>query len=96
MTAETCPSGDPTCTQTITIPNEANRIDVAADLLSPYNFGWAYLNLQHPDIIAAYGDSYAQMWLTATMDAEGRFSVGFSGIQLDNANAPITTLIPVP
>jgi hypothetical protein len=96
VTSETCPSGDPTCTQTITIPNEANRIDPAVDLLSPYNFGWAYLNLQHPDIIAAYGDTYAQMWLTATMDAEGRFSVGFSGIQFDNANAPITTVIPVP
>jgi hypothetical protein len=29
------------------------------------------------------------------MDAEGRFSVGFSGIQLDNANTPTTTFIPV-
>jgi hypothetical protein len=94
VTSEECPSGDPTCTQTILIPNEANRVDVAADLLSPFNFGWAYLNLQHPD--TAYADPYAQMWLTATMDAEGRFSVGFSGIQLDNANAPVTTFIPVP
>ncbi|MES1242302.1 MAG: hypothetical protein ABUT39_11840 [Acidobacteriota bacterium] len=94
VTSEDCPSGDPTCTQTILIPNEANRVDVAADLLSPFNFGWAYLNLQHPD--TAYADPFAQMWLTATMDAEGRFSVGFSGIQLDNANAPITTIIPVP
>jgi hypothetical protein len=95
VTAEDCPSGDPTCTQTIVIPNEANRVDVAIDLLAPYDFGWAYLNLQHPDIIAAYGDTYAQMWLTATMEAEGRYSVGFSGIQLDNANTPNTTLIPV-
>ena len=94
VTSEECPSGDPTCTQTILIPNEANRVDVAADLLSPFNFGWAYLNLQHPD--TAYADPFAQMWLTATMDAEGRFSVGFSGIQLDNANAPVTTVIPVP
>ena len=94
VTSEECPSGDPTCEQVVVIPNEANRIDVAADLLSPFNFGWAYLNLQHPD--TAYADPYAQMWLTATMDAEGRFSVGFSGIQLDNANAPTTTVIPVP
>jgi hypothetical protein len=36
------------------------------------------------------------MWVTAVMNAEGRFSVGFDGVQLDNANAPITTLIPVP
>jgi hypothetical protein len=94
VTSEECPSGDPTCTQTILIPNEANRVDVSADLLSPFDFGWSYLNLQHPD--TAYGDPYAQMWLTATMDAEGRFSVGFSGIQLDNANTPTTIIIPVP
>jgi hypothetical protein len=96
VTSEQCPSGDPTCTQTILIPNEANRIDVAADLLSPFNFGWAYLNLQHPDIAYPDPDTFAQMWLTATMDAEGRFSVGFSGIQLDNANDPITGSIPIP
>jgi len=96
VTAEECLSGDPTCEQIVVIPNEANRIDVAADLLSPFNFGWVYLNLQHPDIIAAYGDDDAQSWTTAVMDASGRFSVGFDAIQLDNANAPITTLIPVP
>ena len=58
VTAEECLSGDPTCEQTITIPNEANRIDVAADLLSPFNFGWVYLNLQHnnPGFVAIYGD----------------------------------------
>jgi hypothetical protein len=97
VTSETCPSGDPTCTQTILIPNEANRVDVAADLLSPFNFGWAYLNLQHPD--TAYTGtyaSYAQMWLTVTMEAEGRFSGGFSGLQLDNANAARTSILPVP
>ncbi|MES1242294.1 MAG: hypothetical protein ABUT39_11800 [Acidobacteriota bacterium] len=94
VTSEECPSGDPTCTQVVVIPNEANRVDVETDLLCPFDFGWTYLNLQHPD--TAYADPYAQMWLTATMDAEGRFSVGFSGIQLDNANAPITTIIPVP
>lgn len=93
VTNEDCPSGDPTCEQEIGIPNEAQRVDVAADLLSPFNFGWAYLNLQHPD--TAYADPYAQTWVTTTMDAEGRFSVGFDAIQLDNANAPMTTFIPV-
>jgi hypothetical protein len=73
------------------IPNEANRINVALDLLSPFNFGWAYLNLQHP--ATAYPDPYAQMWLIAMMDAEGRFSVGFDGVQIDNVSAPITTPI---
>lgn len=93
VTTENCPSGDPTCEQEVGIPNEAQRVDVAGDLLTPFDFGWAYLNLQHPD--TAYGDPYAQTWVTTTMDAEGRFSVGFDAIQLDNANAPVTTVIPV-
>lgn len=95
VTNEECPSGDPTCEQVVTIPNEAQRVDVAGDLLSPFDFGWAYLNLQHPDVIAAYGDDDAQSWVMTVMDAEGRFSVGFDGIQLDNANRPIATFIPV-
>jgi hypothetical protein len=96
VTSEECPSGDPTCTQTILIPNEANRVNVAADLLSPFDFGWVYLNLQHPDTATAYADPFAQMWLTVTMTGEGRFSGGFSGLQLDNANAPRTSNLPVP
>ncbi len=98
VTAEECLSGDPTCEQTVTIPNEANRIDVATDLLAPFNFGWAYLNLQHnnPGFVAIYGDAFAQSWTTAVMDASGRFSVGFDAVQLDNANTPNTTIIPVP
>jgi hypothetical protein len=94
VASEECPAGDPTCTQTILIPNEANRIDVAADLVSPFNFGWAYLNLQHS--ATAYADPYAQMWLMATMDAEGRFSGAFSGLQLDSANDPILDHLDVP
>jgi hypothetical protein len=88
----TCPSGDPTCSQTITIPNEAQRVDVAEDLLAPFDFGWVYMNLQHSKL-TPYGDPYAQAWVTAVMDAEGRFSVGFDAVQLDNANNPNTALI---
>jgi len=89
-----CPSGDPTCTQTITIPNEAQRVNVAEDLLSPFDFGWVYLNLQHSKL-TPYADPFAQAWVTTVMDAEGRYSVGYQGIQLDNANRPNTTIIPV-
>ncbi len=85
---EDCPVDEPTCTQGVLIPNEANRVDVAADLLAPFNFGWAYLNLQHTSVV--YPNP--QMWLTVTMESEGRFSGGFSGLQLDNANAPIFNL----
>jgi hypothetical protein len=95
VTNETCPSGDPTCEQEVTIPNEANRVDVAADLLSPFNFGWAWLNLQHTEVTPIYGDTAAQTWVTAVMEAGGRYSVGFDAIQLDNANTPNTVIIPV-
>jgi hypothetical protein len=93
--AEDCPSGDPTCEQVISIPNEAQRVDVAADLLSPFDFGWAYLNLQHDAILPIYGDDDAQAWVTAVMDAEGRFSVGLDAVQLDNANTPNAIILPV-
>jgi hypothetical protein len=96
VTQAECPSGDPTCTQIVTIPDEAQRVDVATDLLAPFTFGWIYLNLQHNEIIAAYGDDDAQAWVTTVMDAAGRFSVGFDAIAFDNANTPVTTIIPVP
>ena len=98
VTADDCPSGDPTCEQEILIPNESQRVDVALDLQSPFDFGWAYLNLQHNNagFVAIYGDPYAQSWVEPVMDADGRYSVGFAGIQLDNANTPNTIFIPVP
>jgi hypothetical protein len=95
VTSATCPSGDPTCTTTITIPNETQRVDVATDLLSPFDFGWAYLNLQHNKIIGAYADPFAQSWVAVNMSAEGRYEVGYPGTALDNANTPTTTVIPV-
>jgi len=94
VTTENCPSGFD-CGVDIVIPNEAQRIDVETDLLTPFDFGWAYLNLQWGPL-PAYQDPYAQMWLTTVMDATGRFSVGFDGVQLDNANFPTTIIIPFP
>jgi hypothetical protein len=82
--AEPCWWGEPGCTPTVLIPNAANRIDAAIDLPTPFNFGWIHLNLQHPAI--TYPDPYAQMWLTTVVDTDGRFSIGFPAIQLDNAN----------
>jgi len=93
VTIDECPSGDPTCEQEVSIPDEAQRVDVAVDLLAPFNFGWVWLNLRHADTV--YPDGLAQMWLETVMDAEGRFSVGYDGIQLDNANRPHTVSIPV-
>ena len=95
-TGENCPSGFD-CGIEIVIPNEAQRIAVSSTggILTPFSFGWVYLNLQWGPL-PAYGDNFAQMWLSTEMDANGRFSVGFSGVQLDNANTPTTTLIPFP
>jgi hypothetical protein len=97
--ASDCDSGHPNyCPPATRIPNEANYIDVDTDLDSPWVFGWTYLNLQHsnPGFVDIYGDFYAQAWVTAIMEASGRFSVGFDAIQLDNANTPITTILQVP
>lgn len=89
-----CPSGDPTCDSEIA-GIEAERWDVSLFAL-PFDFGWAYFNMQHSEVLPIYGDIYAQAWMTTVMDASGRFSVGFAGIQLDNANTPNTAIIPVP
>ena len=89
-----CPSGDPTCDSEIA-GIEAERWNVSVFAL-PFDFGWAYFNMQHSEVLPIYGDIYAQAWMTTVMDASGRFSVGFAGIQLDNANTPNTAIIPVP
>jgi hypothetical protein len=55
----------------------------------PFDFGWLYLNLN--TTVPAAGNNppedptAAQAWVTAEMDAAGRFSVGFPAIQLDSA-----------
>ena len=70
-------------------PAETQRVAVDGALLPvPFDFGWLFLNLNTtitgnanpPEDPAA-----AQAWVTAVMDAEGRFSVGFDAIQLDSA-----------
>jgi hypothetical protein len=82
---ETC-NEDPACPRVPLIADAAQRIDVEDDLLAPFHFGWAYLNLQHSDL--AYADTAAQSWVIAVMEASGRFSVGYDVLQLDNANDP--------
>ena len=84
VNAEECWWGEPDCTPTVMIPNEASRIDVVSDLLTPFSSGWVHFNLQHSD--TAYSDPHAQMWVTTVMHNAGWFSVGFPAVQLDNAN----------
>jgi hypothetical protein len=72
-------------------PLETQRVHVvggnviAADPTPPAPFGWMYLNLNHT---LASGDPYpgrAQAWVVITMEAEGRYEVGYDADQLDSA-----------
>ena len=77
------------------IPLEAQRVSVTggnligADFDPPYPFGWLYLNLNTDTSVAgglpAYG-STAQAWVETVMSADGRFSVGYDTVALDNAS----------
>jgi len=74
-------------------PAAAQRVRVNGPALPvPFFFGWFYFNLNLA--VPAAGNNppadpaAAQAWVTAIMDASGRFSVGFDAIQLDRACEP--------
>lgn len=82
----------------INLPNETNALtvgNITGGTQVPqledggFAFGWVYYNLQSSATQPTYGDDFAQGWLAVTFKAAGLFSVGFDGVQLDNANAPI-------
>ena len=77
----------PTGGQQTCFPNETGRYNVrdsavpGSQTLDPsFDFGWMFLDLDLTSVIES------QAWVTAVMSAEGRFSVGFDAIQLDNAS----------
>ncbi len=93
------------------IPFAANRVPVSGpsfltssqglglrDLVTAFDFGWLRLNLNTTVIGSQVPfEPLTQNWVSAVMDANGRFSVGFDALQLDNVTFPgsvITTLIP--
>lgn len=75
----------------VPFPWEVNNTVVGgAALPSPFNFGWAYLNLNFIQTVnptVPFGP-LAQNWVTAVMSADGRFSVGMDAFQLDNVTFP--------
>lgn len=79
--------------ETTPFPWEAQRVHVGGSSLpTSENFGWIYLNLNFDsgagwELIPTW---LMQNWVTVTMDAEGRFSVGFDAIQLGNVTVPAT------
>jgi len=71
-------------------PAEAQRTKVnGTSFPVPFQFGWLFLNLN--TTVAAAGNNppedpaAAQAWVSVTMSAQGRFSVGFDAVQLDSA-----------
>lgn len=95
------PSGEPLPGSQCTFCDEAQRVDVGGDgITTNADFGWLYLNLNHATAVdATLGTGYiniAQAWVTTVMDAEGRFSVGFDAIQLDNANTATSGGVVLP
>ena len=74
----------------IPFPAAAQRTRVGGTAFPvPFNFGWLYLNLNTTVVGAGTNPpadpAAAQAWVTAIMDASGKFSVGFDAIQLDRA-----------
>ena len=77
----------PTGGQQTCFPIETGRYNVrdsavpGSQTLDPsFDFGWMFLDLDLTSEVES------QAWVTAVMSAEGRFSVGFDAIQLDNAS----------
>jgi len=85
-------SPQPANTGITPFPAEAQRTHInGPDFPVPFHFGWLYLDLNttitgNPN--PPFDPAAAQAWATVVMDANGRFSVGFSAIQLDSACAP--------
>lgn len=73
-------------------PAEANAVEVGgAEFPVVPDFGWLFLDLNTSvtpaGAVPPEDPLAAQAWVSAAMDAEGRFSVGFDAIQLDSACA---------
>lgn len=79
-------------------PLETQCVNLAGGNISgddptpPYDFGWMYLNLN--TTTSGLFNPTAQAWITTVMDAEGRFSVGFDAISLDQANQTFQSASP--
>lgn len=95
---EDCPVSPCGATEGITIPAETQRVEIGVDIPVVEDFGWLYLNLNHILAGGRYPDGRAQAWVGANMDAQGRFSVGFQAVslnQLCNIVGDPNILLPV-
>jgi hypothetical protein len=72
------PSGAPTISQ-VPFPWCTNRAVIGTDLTVDQPFGWLYLNLNDSSV----SQPFRQAYVTTTMSATGRFSVGFDALALN-------------
>jgi hypothetical protein len=93
MTVTTTPvSPQPPNAQQLPFPAETQRTAVGSpNLLSPFAFGWMYLDL-NTTVTAAGANppvdpAAAQAWVVATMASNGHYAVGIDAIRLDSACA---------
>jgi len=80
VTPQELPSGPFGAPEEFPFPWEAQRVEVGPGFSTPFSFGWTYLNLN-------IDDQYHQSWVVSIMSADGRFSVGYDAIALNNLNA---------
>ena len=64
-----------------------------SDPTPPTPFGWMFINL-NTTVAGGLFNPTAQAWITTVMSAEGRYSVGFDAIQLDQANQTFQSAVP--
>jgi hypothetical protein len=80
-------------------PLESQRISLqggnraGSDPTPPYQFGWMFLNL-NTTVSGGLFNPTAQAWVETVMDANGRFSVGYNAIKLDQANQTFQSAAP--
>jgi hypothetical protein len=68
----------------------ATRVTVGGhDLPTPYNFGWALMDLSNTP-----ADPYAQAWVGQVSSSQGRYSVGFQGTHLNSLCATAADRCP--
>jgi hypothetical protein len=76
-------------------PGESNRVKVGGPALPlPFEFGWAYLDLNQAPTLTNHQKVFRQSWVGTLMSAQGVFSVGYNATPLDSACAPANTLGP--
>jgi hypothetical protein len=85
--ADTC---FPLETQRVSLQTGSSAGDTPAP---PYLFGWMFLNL-NTTVAGGLFNPTAQAWVETIMDAQGRFSVGFDAIKLDQANQTFQSADP--